>query len=273
MSELTYGAFVAGVVAYSAAAILYFLELAQRTPTSRLRGWSNWVLGLAAIIHAAEIVVASLLTRTCPVESLHFALSLSALIVATAYLFARTRWRVHALGVVVAPLALLFLVMAHFVGASEPAASVPRALLALHVSANVSGVALFLLAGAAAVFYLVEERRFKSKKVNRLASRLPPLEALERMEHRLLLAGFPLLTLGIVTGAVFGGELATADGAQVMRALLAYGAWGMVATVLTMRALAGWRGRRAAYGTVAGAFCVLLVILLYISQPGVGAGL
>jgi hypothetical protein len=36
---------------------------------------------------------------------------------------------------------------------------------------------------------------------------------------------------------------------------------------------AGWRGRRAAYGTIAGAVGVVVVILMYAVQPPPGEGL
>jgi ABC-type uncharacterized transport system permease subunit len=213
------------------------------------------------------------LSRICPVESVHFALSLTALIAVVVYLALRRRLRLHAIGAFVAPVALTFLVGAQFVGIQGPKPGVPRTLLALHVTANLLGVGLFLLAGAAGAFYLVHERRLKDKRVGWLTAKLPPLDALDRTEHRLLLAGFPLLTFGIVTGAVFASGLGMGGVAEVLRAVLAYGTWLLVASVLVLRVLAGWRGRRAAYGTIAGAVCVLLIIAIYIARPGVGGGL
>ena len=266
-------AFFVGVIAYSAAATLFFVELARRESAAAFAGWAPRILALAAVSHAAHIVGASLLSRICPVESVHFALSLTALIATTGYLLLRRRLRMHPIGVAIAPLALVFLVSAQFVNVAVPTHQLPRGLLALHVTSNLIGVGLFLLAGAAAVFYLVEERRLKTKRVNWLTSKMPPLEVLDRTEHRLLLVGFPLLTLGITTGAIFASELGRAGGVEFTRALLAYGAWLMLATMLLLRAMMGWRGRPAAYGTVAGAFCILLVIVLYVSQPGMGGGL
>ena len=77
----------------------------------------------------------------------------------------RRRLRLHAIGVAIAPLSLVFLVAAQFVNVSIPAQQVPRGLLALHVTANLVGVGLFLLAGAAAVFYLIEERRLFARGI------------------------------------------------------------------------------------------------------------
>jgi ABC-type uncharacterized transport system permease subunit len=279
MQELATFAFYLGVIAYSAAATLFFVDLARRDASGRagepgpLGRWAPLALGVGAALHSTHVVTASLLSRICPVESLHFALSLSALIAVGVYLVLWRRLRLHAIGAFVAPVALTFLVGAEFVSKTpQQAQTLPRSLLALHVTANLLGVGLFLLAGAAGAFYLVQERRLKDKRALGLTTKLPPLDALDRTEHRLLLAGFPLLTFGIVTGAVFASSLGQASLTELLRVALAYTTWLVVAGVLVLRALAGWRGRRAAYGTIAGAVCVLLVILLYALRPDMGAG-
>src|SRR5690606_20336371 len=140
MTALTSIAFYLGVIAYSVAATLYFLELLRRDSVSLLAQWAPRVLGAGALFHATHIVVASLLTRVCPVESVHFALSLSALVAVGVYLLVNGRSKLHAMGAVVAPLALTFLVGAQFVG-RDPSAVIPfsRSLLALHIAANVLG--------------------------------------------------------------------------------------------------------------------------------------
>jgi ABC-type uncharacterized transport system permease subunit len=202
------------------------------------------------------------------VESLNFALSLAALIATLVFLFLRQRSGLHVMGAFVAPLALALLVGSQFVGSSAKI-HVSRSLLAFHITANVFGLGLFLLAGAASVFYLIQERRLRQKRVHLFGRRLPPLDALDATEHKLLLAGFPLLTFGVVTGAMFVNEIGSITSAASIRAGLGYATWILVAAVLILRAAAGWRGRKAAYGTIAGVVCVLLVILMYAVSPGV----
>jgi ABC-type uncharacterized transport system permease subunit len=231
--------------------------------------WAPRLLAFGVVVHLAHIVSASFLSHVCPVESVHFALSLSVWIAALAYLILARRRRIHAVGAFMAPAALTLMVAAQFVSVSEPMAQSTGVLLALHITASLIGVGLFLLAGAAAGFYLVQERRLKEKRIGASASKLPPLEALDTTEHRLLLVGFPLLTFGVVSGALFAGGLG-ASVAEVLRVLLALSTWILVAGVLVLRATVGWRGRRAAYGTLAGAVCVLLVIVVYILRPIAG---
>lgn len=271
MEQLATIAFYLGVIAYSTASTLFFLHLARRESESGPTRFAPLALGVGAALHALHIVSTSLLSNICPVESPHFALSLTALIAVVLYLPLRARFRLHAMGAVVAPIALTFLVGAQFVDlGAGPSAQIPRGLLAMHVTANLLGVALFLLAGAAGAFYLVQEHKLRGKRATGMLSKLPPLDALDRTEHRLLLAGFPLLTFGIVTGAVFASRLGGASTVELIRAALGYATWILVAAVLLLRAALGWRGRRSAYGTLAGVVCVLLVILLYAIRPSVG---
>jgi len=268
MTALTSIAFYLGVIAYSAATTLYFLELLRGDATTSRAAWATRLLTFAALLHAAHVVSASLLTRVCPVESLHFALSLSALVAVVVYLFLHRRSRLYAVGAFVAPLGLTFLVAAQFVSdAASLDRPTSRVLLSLHIAANVLGVGLFLLAGAAGIFYLVQEKRLRRKKMIGAGGRLPPLEALDRSAHRLLLAGFPLLTFGVVTGAVFTQKLGELGGFELARSLLGYATWLLVAGVLVLRRLSGFGGRRAAYGTLAGVLCLLLVLVVYAVQP------
>lgn len=264
--QLASAALYFSLVAYSTAATLFFVDLARREYSPEGNKWASRVLGVGAFMHSLHIVIESVVTNTCPVESLPFALSLAALITAISYIVIRRRWRVDAMGVAVVPIVMAFLVGAQFVGAGPEVEGLPPGLLAVHIASNLLGLALFLLAGAAGAFYILQEKRLKAK---RMPSRLPALDALDRAEHRLLLLGFPLQTLGAISGAAFLSDLQLSQG-QLLQVILAYGTWGLVASVLLGRAILGWHGRRAAYGTVVGASCVVLVLFLYILR-GTGA--
>jgi len=274
MVDIATIAFYLGVIAYTAAATLFFLDLARPDSGTARAQWAPWLLGVGGFLHGVHVITASLLSRVCPVESLHFALSFTALIAVGAFLALRARLRLSALGAFVAPTALTFLIGAQFVGqTAEPVSGVPRTLLMFHIAANVLGVGVFLIAGAAGAAYLVLERRLKAKRSLGPGARLPSLDSLDRITHRLLLAGFPLLTFGVVTGAVFSHQMSSASGAETLRSLLGYATWGLLGAVLLLRSTAGFRGRRAAWGTIAGVLCMLLVMLIYAVRGAGGASL
>jgi ABC-type uncharacterized transport system permease subunit len=261
-------AFYATVAAYTAASALFFTHLAMPGGSPRAGSAAPGMLAAAGALHGAYIVLASLLAHVCPIKSIHFVASVAALLATALYLVLRRRAHIEALGAFIAPAALTFVLGSRFVGGAEH--PVGGGLIALHVTANVLGDALFLLATAAAVLYLVEERRLKQKRAARLFGRLPPLDVLDRAEHRFLLTGFPLLTLGIITGTVWAQKLEMGTPAEIARALFAYATWMLFASVLIMRAALGWRGRRAAYGTIAGFVFAVAVLVVYLVRGSSG---
>jgi ABC-type uncharacterized transport system permease subunit len=258
--------FYLGALGYTVAAALFFFDLARPEDASPSSVWAPRVLLLGGAFHLLHIVISSLLTRICPVETLHFGLSFSAFVAVAAYGLLYRRAKLYATGAIVAPVALTFLVLAQFVTSGDPQPLAP--LLVFHIAANVLGIGLFLFAGASGLLYLFQEHRLRRKQTGGLTQKLPSLDSLDRTTHLLLLAGFPLLTFGVVTGAVFAKRLFGFEGAELARSLLGYATWAVLASVLILRRVAGVRGRRAAYGTLAGLLCVLLVIVVYAARPG-----
>jgi ABC-type uncharacterized transport system permease subunit len=86
------------------------------------------------------------------------------------------------------------------------------------------------------------------------------------------MAGFPLLTLGIATGTFWARNLEAGTPDEIMRIVLGYTTWLLIATVLLMRAAAGWHGRRAAYGTLLGFAGVAAMLIIYLVRPAVVPG-
>ena len=142
--------FVATAVLYLTASVLFISDLAGKG--SRVARFAPTLVALGVPLHAAQIVVWSLVLRVCPVEGIHFALSLASMLACLAYVLGRLRFRMDAVGAFVAPQALAFLLASRFVG---PAIDVePRlrsTLLPFHVASSLFGIALFTLASAAAV--------------------------------------------------------------------------------------------------------------------------
>jgi ABC-type uncharacterized transport system permease subunit len=136
-------------------------------------------------------------------------------------------------------------------------------LLPFHILVNILGLAAFALAFAAAVAYVIQEQLLRKRQVGGVFQRLPALDVLDSWGFRLVTIGFPLFTLGVVTGSIWaarlGNVLAFSTGQGF--ALLA---WVFFACVLLSRAAGGWRGRRAAIGTMLGFLCALAAIGGYV---------
>ena len=250
-------------ITYAAAGMTFLVHLAGRAKSASVPRVGVWLIGAGAALHATHIVVSSMILNMCPIKGIHFALSVVSVLACAAYLLMRVRYRIDAVGVIVAPLALTFLVGSQAAHA-ESGASLKSAVLPVHILANLFGEALFVLAFAAAVAYLVADKQLKKKNVGGVGSRLPPLDVLDRAEHAFLLAGFPLLTVGIITGALWAERVESGSAVDIARSLFGYATWALFAGVLLLRAWRGWRGKRAAYGTIAGFAFAFVVLVIYL---------
>lgn len=259
---------VATALAYAIAAGLYFLLLAGRAEgSSRL---AKPVLAGATLLHLTHFFVVTANAKTCPVDEIHEATSLMALIASAIFLFVSRVKKLEVIGAFVAPQALAAILAARFVGAPDTG-GVKTAILPVHVTSILLASALFAIASALAATYLLQEKQLKNKKTGGLLHRLPALDVLDRASHRFLLAGFPLLTIGILTGLLWVGHV-SGGGFGAVRQVLAYSAWVLFAVVLLMRSAGGWRGRRAAWGTIFGFGCAFLVYLVYLVRNVNGPG-
>jgi ABC-type uncharacterized transport system permease subunit len=162
------------------------------------------LLGAGALVHAVALGGLHTARPTPPLTDTSAAVSFMAWIGTLAYLALLRRSRVSGLAVLVAPMAFLGVFYAALrLPSAGPATtagsgSVPHA----HVLLASAGLALLGLAGLAGALFLAEHRRLKRHRpLSR--SPLPSLEALDRAGALALAIGFPLLTLGVLTGAMW----------------------------------------------------------------------
>jgi ABC-type uncharacterized transport system permease subunit len=260
------GLFAATGVCYAIACTLYLVFLVR--DTDRMRRVAAWMLGAAAVAYVAFLAADFLIAGNMPLGNIQQTLSLASLLIVVAFLAALTSYRVAVLGGFITPVTLLFFLGA---GLGRSVGNVPsdvrEIFLPLHIGVNVLGVVAFALAFAAAVAYVIQERLLRQKKIGGLFQRLPALDALDSYSFRLLLIGFPLLTIGIVTGAIWAVRSPETQGMSAPHgfALLA---WLVFAGVLLLRRAAGWQGRRAAVGTMLGFACAIAVLIGYVVRSG-----
>jgi ABC-type uncharacterized transport system permease subunit len=274
--------FVTTAVLYAVSSALYVLFLARGAePTAR---WAARVLALAVVCHVVFVggtlfhggqlappVHQTLLESTADI---HQALAVMSLLTVLVFLVTvRTRARLRVLGAFITPVTLLLFMGAAFRrGVGTVPEGVRSAILPVHVAVNVLGLVAFALAFAAALAYLIQERQVRRKQLGGLFQRLPALDVLDSLGLRAVLVGFPLLTVGVVTGTVWA--VRRSPDAFVLSAAQGFGllAWILFATVLLLRVAAGWRGRKAAIGTMLGFLCTMLVLLGYVLRSNGGVG-
>jgi len=136
-------------------------------------------------------------------------------------------------------------------------------ILPVHILVNIFGLVSFMLAAVAATAYIIQERMLRQKKLSGVSRRLPALTVLDTWSLRLVTVGFPLLTLGIVTGGMWAQRIEPGAPLFSTSQAFALAAWVVFAAVLMSRVAMGWQGRRAAIGTITGFLCTALVLAGY----------
>lgn len=249
----------AAVAAYAVAAALLFAYLSGSARRPARAGMA--VLTAAWVLHAAHDVVRAISLRTGPLEGISGSLSTLGLLVVLGFLVVRRlRPRVEVVGAFIAPIALVLLLVSR-----TPAHALPvhGAWLVVHITANLVGMAAQSVACALAIAYLIQERQVKNRHLGALFHRLPPLDVLDSLIVRCFMVGLPALTIGVITGHVVAARGAHGPGLPWQQ-YFAMVTWALFAGVLLLRVAAGWRGRRAAIGTILGFASAMLVLLFYV---------
>jgi cytochrome c-type biogenesis protein CcsB len=161
------------------------------------------------------------------------------------------------LGTVVALAACLLLAYASLGGVDSRIKPLMPALksnwLLIHVVTCFLGYAAFTLGFGVAMLYLAREWRPRPS--------LPPQPQLDRLLYQTTMIGFLLLTLGILTGAVWAeqawGRYWSWDPKETWSLIT----WLIYATLLHARLVKGWQGRRIAWLGVLGFMAVLFTYL------------
>lgn len=249
-------------IAYSAACFLYFRFLLRGSSPRNRAARATLVLG--AVFHLAFLIVDAGVGRVTRL-GIHDVLLIVSLLVVVVFVATSLRSRYETLGAFVTPAALLMFIGARF-GQSVQGLSddVRGPLQVVHIGANVVGLVAFTLGAAASVAYLLQEYQLRKKRLSGLFQRLPSLDATDDLAFKCLLAGFPLFTLGVLTGVLWATRLGGGAFDPNIEQVSAFVAWICFGAVLLLRAVVGWRGRRAAIGTLIGYACALFVLVNYV---------
>ncbi len=246
---------------YLLAALLAGLGLAL--PSARLAQAAVGTLLGGAVVHAVGFAALHGAEPTPPLTDEASAISFMAWIGVVFFLLLMRRARLAGLVILVAPLAFLgvFFAALRLPGAAPPGLAASGSWPHAHVLLASAGMSLLGVAGLAGLLFLAEHRRLKAKRPLPGGVRLPSLEALDGVNAAALAVGFPLLTLGVVTGMLWlweaRGEIWTGSPHELWSAV----AWVIYSALAATRVRAGQSAHQAALTAVAGfAFLLFAVV-------------
>jgi cytochrome c-type biogenesis protein CcsB len=246
--------YLVGALAY-----LHFVS----TLNERSAKLGRMFLLIGAVLHGAGFVARYFAAGYTPITSLFESLTFFAFAIVVIFLAFEIRYHLRVLGAFVAPLAFAFGIFAAFLPGEVKvlAPALDSYWLPVHVLLLFFGNAVFAVAFGAAIMYLLMEKELKRKRIGAIFKRLPSLGVLDEINYRCLTIGFPLLTLGIITGSIWAeyawGSYWSWDPKEVWSLIT----WLLYAALLHGRLTVGWRGRKAAILAIAG-FCAVLFTFL-----------
>jgi cytochrome c-type biogenesis protein CcsB len=249
--------FELALTCYFAATIVCILELFKGTKTTSRIMFGLVIAGFA--LHTANIISRYVISGHIPIANLHEASSFFSWCMVLLFFFLEYRYTIGLLGSFIMPVVFVIMLSSSMLPRKiEPLSPVLQSYwLGIHTVLAFIGDAAFAMAFGVGVMYLLQEHYVKSKHLGGLFRRLPSLQILDEMNYRLVTIGFPLLTLAIITGALWAesawGSYWRWDPKEVWSLIT----WFIYALVLHARLTAGWRGKRAAILSIIG-FAVVL---------------
>src|SRR5437867_11778637 len=214
------------------------------------------------LLHILSIIYRAMEVHYLPLTQQYEAFSFFGALAALGVLIAYAKYRIASLSVFAFPLIFIMTFIANLF--YDPSASIPPLLrsnwIYIHTPLVFLGYAALFIAFAAAIMYLIQERELKSKHPTRFHNRLPSLEVCDDLAYRSLAIGFPLITLGIVSGALWAQSV-WGIWASDAKVLLSFLTWFVYLVLIHYRLIAGWRGKRAAYLSIVGFIGVIITFV------------
>ncbi len=259
------------LVAYIFSMVFYWVYLGTR---NEMLGYFATIISFVGLAgNTGAIVLRTIIAQRPPLANgYEFILTFCWGIVAV-LLFTEFRFKIKALGSFVMPipfLLIMFILMS--MGPEERiAAAIPPALksqwLTFHVITAMFSYGAFAVSFALGLMYLFKTGQSDEKpskttgknlsKTSGRASRIPALETLDELSYKVVGFAFPLLTLCIITGAIWAnyawGTYWSWDPKETWSLIT----WIIYAGYLHARLMYGWKGKRAAWLAVFGFLAVL----------------
>ena len=196
-----------------------------------------------------------------PLSNMYESMSFFALCVMVAHLFVEWRFKQKTLGAVVAPIAFIILAANALFFPDEIRPLVPALQsdwLLYHVTTSFVSYGAFAVSFGVSLLYLAKARsENKGMEKKSLLALFPDLEILDEINYKAIAVGFPLLSLGIITGAAWAnyawGTYWSWDPKETWSLIT----WFIYAAYLHARLTRGWHGKKTAVLSIIGFAAVM----------------
>ncbi len=222
----------------------------------------NYLLLLGAFaLHTTSMAKRGFDLNHCPVTNLYEATTFATWTIVAVYSVVGLWPRLRFLGAFAAPVLFGVGIFALMPRLDTPGtrSTLPAAWTSAHAALLALSYGAFGLSSVAALMYLSQEHDLKFHKLQAVFSRLPPIQRLDTIAARLLVAGFALLTAGLAIGAFDLGHLENPQAYRLdPKVLWSVVVWLMYLGLILMRWKFAQGGRKFALGAI-GSFAFVLL--------------
>ena len=157
------------------------------------------------VVHAIAITMKAVELHSLPIRGLSEGCSFFAALAVPGFFIVYAKYRIPSLGVFAFPMIFLMTFMANM--GYDQSDVIPSELMSnwlyIHTPLAILGHVALFIAFSAAILYLIQERELKSKSPRMFYHRFPSLEICDDLAYKSLAIGFPLMTLGIISGVLW----------------------------------------------------------------------
>ena len=242
---------------YFAATIASIIELFKGSKATSRFILISAVAGFLS--HTASIVFRYIEAGHLPITTMHEASSFFSWSIVLIFFFLEYRYRLDLLGPFTMPIVFILMLSSSILPREiKPLNPFLQSYwLGIHTVFAFLGNAAFAMAFGIGSMYLIQEHNVKSKHLRGLFQRLPSLQILDEVNYRLITIGFPLLTITIITGAIWSQSAWGSYWRWDPREVWSLITWFIYALMLHARLTMGWRGRKVAILSIIGFIIVL----------------
>ena len=240
---------------YLLAALAYLVVFMESPEWAKT--WATRLTASIAGAHVIYLLLASITFQHVPVANAWEGFTFIAFAMVLVYLALEWRWKDKATGVFLLVPVLFFQILSSaFVTHTREVDEILRSpLFAVHVTTALLGYVALSVAAVYGAMYALLYRELKKHRVGLIFRRLPNLETLSRLNLGAVLFGWIGLTLAILLGSIWAGELTTRgwlEGTFYTDAkfLLTVVLWVLYGLTLAGRYLFRWPNRQLAYLSV-----------------------
>ncbi|MFC1492159.1 inner membrane protein YpjD [Nitrospinota bacterium] len=132
------------------------------------------------------------------------------------------------------------------------------------VLAVLSGASFFLLFGFS-LMYIVQSRELKSRRPSAWLHRLPSLDVLDDLNHKILYFGFAFLTAGLLVGSMWAkSKYGAYWSLYPMKTWPLVIIWAAYGVLLVCRVTRSWKGKRSAVFSVIAFVAVVFAVAVHL---------